>query len=83
MTREELERELQVAQEELDEVNETPALACGASVRLAVLGQTGVHIGMVALKQYENRFARDQKRCEERIAQIRAQLAALESESVR
>ena len=71
MTREELERELKVAQEELDEVDE---------MRLAVLGQTGVHIGMVALKQYKNRFARDQKRCEERIAQIRTRIAALESE---
>ncbi len=71
MTREELERELQAAQEELDEVNE---------MRLAVLGQMGVHIGMVILKQYENRFARDLKRCEERMAEIRARLVALERE---
>lgn len=69
MTRAELERELQAAQEDLDEVNE---------MRLAVLGQTGVHIGMAALKQYENRFARDLKRCEECLAEIRARLGALE-----
>ncbi len=67
ITREEVEHALQDALGELDEVNE---------MRLAVLGQTGVHIGMVALKQYENRFARDQKRCEERISQIRARLTA-------
>ena len=71
MTREELVRELKAAQDELDEVDE---------MRQAVLGQTGVHIGVVLLKQYEIRFARDQKRVEGRIAEIRARLAALESE---
>lgn len=70
ITSEELERELQVAQSELDEINE---------MRLAILGQTGVHIGMTARKEYENRFALEKKQCEEHIAQIRAQLAALES----
>ncbi len=74
MTREELERELQNTQAELDEVNETPALACGASVRQAVLGQTGVHVGARLLQQHRARFDRDQARLEARLAEIRAQL---------
>jgi hypothetical protein len=72
MTRDELERVLQVALEELEEVNEK---------RQAVLGQTGVHIGVVRLRQYELRFARDQQRLEDRCAQIRSQLAVLEQEA--
>ncbi len=69
MTHEELERTLQSALEELDEVKE---------MRQAVLGQSGVHIGFVRLKQFETRFASDQKRLEERIAQIRARLEVME-----
>ena len=65
---EELQRALQGALEELEEVDE---------MRLAVLGQTGVHIGASQLSHYEGRFKRDQERLETRIAQIRARLAAL------
>lgn len=65
---EELERELQVAFEELEEVEE---------MRMAVLGQTGVHIGVARLTQYNSRFERDQARLEDRVARIRARLAAL------
>ncbi len=65
---EELERELRVALEELEEVDE---------MRLAVLGQTGVHIGVARLNQYQSRFERDRGRLEERVARIRVRLAAL------
>ncbi len=65
---EELERELHVALEELEEVDE---------MRLAVLGQTGVHIGVARLGQYQARFERDRARLEERLAAIRTRLAAL------
>ncbi len=65
---EELQRALQGALEELEEVDE---------MRLAVLGQTGVHIGASQLGHYEGRFKRDQERLEARIAQIRARLDAL------
>ena len=68
MRPEELERALQVALEELEEVDE---------MRLAVLGQTGVHIGASQLSHYEGRFKRDQERLEARVAQIRARLAEL------
>ncbi len=67
-TREELERELKVAQDELDEVEE---------MRMAILGQTGVHIGAKELQRHYARFDSDQKRLTERIAQIKAQLVAL------
>ena len=67
--REELERELKAAEADLEEVEE---------MRGAVLGQTGVHIGASELQKYYARFDNDQKRFEERIRQIRAQLAALE-----
>ena len=70
LTREELERALQAALEELDEVNE---------LWQAVLGQTGVHIGMARLNQYRARFDRDRKLAEERVARTRARLAALET----
>lgn len=69
MTREELERELQNTEAELDEVNE---------MRQAVLGQTGVHVGARLLQQHRARFDRDQARLEARLAEIRAQLDALE-----
>ncbi len=69
MTREELEHELQKVQEELDEVEE---------MRQAVLGQTGVHVGARLLAQHRARFDRDQARFEKRIAEIRAEMAALE-----
>jgi hypothetical protein len=71
MTREELEHELQTVQEELEEVDE---------MRQAVLGQTGVHVGVRLLQQYRARFDRDQARFEKRLAEIRAELAALEQE---
>ncbi len=69
-TREELERELKAAEDELDEVDD---------LRMAILGQTGVHIGARELQKHNARFDGDQKRLTERIAQIKAQLAALES----
>ncbi len=69
---EQLERELQAALAELDEVRD---------MRQAVLGQTGVHIGMRQLRQYRARFERDEQRLTERLAQIRAQIAALGSEA--
>ncbi len=65
---EELQREWQAALEALEEVEE---------MRLAVLGQTGVHIGVARLNQYRARFERDQARLEERVARIRARLAVL------
>jgi hypothetical protein len=65
---EELQRALQAALEELEEVDE---------MRLAVLGQTGVHIGASQLSHYEGRFKRDQERLETRVAQIRARMATL------
>ncbi len=65
---EELESALQAALDELEEVEE---------MRLAVLGQTGVHIGVAQLSHYEGRFKRDQERLEARVAQIRARLTAL------
>ncbi len=71
MTREELEHELQTVQEELEEVEE---------MRRAVLGQTGVHVGARLLAQHRARFDRDQARFEKRLAEIRAELAALEQE---
>lgn len=71
MTREELEQELQMVQEELDEVDE---------MRRAVLGQTGVHVGARLLAQHRARFERDQARLEHRLAEIRAQMASLERE---
>ncbi len=67
-TREELERELKTAEDELDEVDD---------MRMAILGQTGVHIGAKELQKHYARFDSDQKRLNERIAQIKAQLAAL------
>ena len=63
-----LARALQTALEELEEVEE---------MRLAVLGQTGVHIGASQLSHYEGRFKRDQERLEARVAGIRARMAAL------
>ena len=69
MTREELEHELQNVQAELEELEE---------MRMAVLGQTGVHVGARLLQQHRARFDRDQARLEARLAEIRAQLDALE-----
>ncbi|MBI5031882.1 MAG: hypothetical protein HZB51_15235 [Chloroflexi bacterium] len=71
MIREELERELENIQAELEEV---------AEMRSAVLGQTGVHVGARLLQQYRARFDRDQARLEARLAEIRAQLDALGQE---
>ncbi len=68
-SREELERELRAAEADLEEVEE---------MRGAVLGQTGVHIGANELKRYNSRFDGDQKRLEQRIAEIRAQLTAMD-----
>ncbi len=68
-TREELERELKAAEADLEEVDE---------MRGAVLGQTGVHIGASELKKYYARFDNDQKRLQDRITQLREQMAALE-----
>ncbi len=67
-TREELERELKTAEDELDEVDD---------MRMAILGQTGVHIGAKELQKHYARFDSDQKRLNERISQIKAELAAL------
>ncbi len=67
-SREELERELRAAEADLEEIEE---------MRGAVLGQTGVHIGANELKRYNSRFDGDQKRLEQRIAEIRAQLTAM------
>ncbi len=68
-TREELERELKAAENDLEEVED---------MRVAILGQTGVHIGARELQRHNNQFDRDQKRLTERIAQLRAQLESLE-----
>ncbi len=67
-TREELERELNTAEDELDEVED---------MRMAILGQTGVHIGARELEKHYDRFDSDQKRLTGRIAEIKARLAAL------
>jgi hypothetical protein len=71
---EELKRALQVALDELEEVEE---------MRMAVLGQTGVHIGASQLTNYNSRFERDQARLDERVARIRARLAALGIEAAK
>ncbi len=68
-TREELERELKAAEGDLEEVED---------MRMAILGQTGVHIGARELQRHNNQFDRDQKRLAERIAELKAQLANLE-----
>ena len=70
VTRTELERQLKAAEAELEEVED---------MRMAILGQTGVHIGARELQKHYARFDADQKRWTERIAELRAQLAALES----
>ena len=67
-TREELERELKLAEDDLEEVED---------MRMAILGQTGVHIGAKELQKHYARFEGDQKRIGERIAEIKAQLAGL------
>ncbi len=72
-SREELEHELKAAEADLEEVEE---------MRGAVLGQTGVHIGASELKRYNSRFESDQERLEQRVAEIRAQLTAMDRESV-
>jgi hypothetical protein len=68
MTQAELERALKQAEEELEEVED---------MRMAILGQTGVHIGARELQKHYARFDSDQKRLTERITQIRARLAEL------
>jgi hypothetical protein len=70
MTRAELEKELQTAEADLEEVED---------MRSAVLGQTGVHIGARELQKHYARFDGDQKRLTERIAQIRQSLTSLET----
>ncbi len=69
MTREEIQREINAAQSDLEEIDE---------MRQAVLGQTGVHVGARVLQEYRTKFDRDQKRIEEQLAQLREQLAASE-----
>jgi hypothetical protein len=69
MTREEIQREIDAAQSDLEEIDE---------MRQAVLRQTGVHVGARVLQEYRTRFDRDQKRLEERLTQLREQLAASE-----
>ncbi len=66
--RAELERELKKAEDELEEVED---------MRMAILGQTGVHIGAKELQKHYARFDTDTKRWTERIAELKAQLAAL------
>lgn len=68
-TREDLERELRAAEDDLEEVED---------MRMAILGQTGVHIGARELQKHYSRFDSDQKRLTERIAQIKAQMSDLE-----
>ena len=68
-TREDLERELKTAEDDLEEVED---------MRMAILGQTGVHIGARELQKHYARFDSDQKRLTERIAQLKAQMSALE-----
>ncbi len=68
--REELERALKAAEDDLEEVED---------MRMAILGQTGVHIGARELQRHNNQFDSDQQRLTERIAQIKAELQALES----
>ena len=68
-TREELERELESAEADLEEVHE---------MRGAILGQTGVHIGARELQKHYARFDSDEKRLSEQIAQIKAQLNDLD-----
>jgi len=72
MTRAELEQELKKADDELEELEE---------MRAAVLGQTGVHIGASELQRHYAQFDGNQKRLTERIAEIRARLAALETQT--
>lgn len=69
MTREEIQREINAAQSDLEEIDE---------MRQAVLGQTGVHVGARVLQEHRTKFDRDQKRIEEQLAQLREQLAASE-----
>ncbi len=67
-TRAELERELKTAEDDLEEVED---------MRMAILGQTGVHIGAREMQKHHSQFERDSKRLSERIAQIKAEMAAL------
>lgn len=71
LTSAELTHALQAVLEELAEVEE---------MRLAVLGQTGIHIGVVRLNQYNARFDRDRERLEARLQQIRLRLKGREAE---
>jgi hypothetical protein len=70
-SREDLRRELEAAEADLEEVRE---------MRSAVLGQTGVHIGARELQKHNARFDNDQKRLLERIQALKAQIAAIERE---
>jgi ElaB/YqjD/DUF883 family membrane-anchored ribosome-binding protein len=74
LTREELERELQRVLEEIDDLND---------MQQAVLGQTGIHIGVVLLQKYRSRFDRDLERFNDRVVRIRARLAMNNPERVK
>ncbi len=72
MQRTELERELKKAEDELEEVED---------MRMAILGQTGVHIGAKELQKHYARVDADTKRWTERITELKAQLAALDTQA--
>ena len=68
LSREQLQKELDAAQAELEEVEE---------MRDAILGQTGVHLGVRKVGDYHTRFDHDHRRLTERIAELRKQLDAV------
>jgi len=65
MTHKELEKQLDAANEEMEEL---------ADMQMAVLGQTGVHVGAKAVQEYRLKFERDRKRIQERINELKSQL---------
>ncbi len=72
LTQDELEFQLKRTLEELNDVNE---------MQQAVLGQTGIHIGVVLLQKYHSRFDRDKERLEKRISDIRSRLDSFKLDS--
>lgn len=71
LSQDELELELQKALDELNDLIE---------LQQAILGQTGIHIGVPLLNKYRSRFERDKERLDTRILHIRSRLANLRLE---
>ena len=67
MTREEIQKQLDTANEEMEELED---------MQMAVLGQSGVHVGAKAVQEYRLKFERDRKRIQDRINELKTQLAS-------